>query len=143
MNKLGICFEFNINPALSYNRLLNNRSPESYLYKKPFNDPLKCCGEFQTPPRPMGRQRNKKKLTLKFDDCNHRLKLVSRPCKQFCSLERCGVCYKMDIQNTSHVVTRFPVAQSTGECLVKNSVLILVSFPLLKGCENAEYKTLY
>ena len=33
------------------------------------------------------------------------LKLFLLTCKQFCSLKRCGVCYKVDFSNTSYVVT--------------------------------------
>ena len=47
---------------------------------------------------------NMKKL-LEFEYCNNRLKLVLETCKQFCSLKRCVVCYRMDFNNTFHVET--------------------------------------
>ena len=37
-----------------------------------------------------------------------RFRLFLATYKQFCSLKQCAVCYKMDFQNTSHVVTCFP-----------------------------------
>ena len=55
---------------------------------------------------------------LEFNYCNNRLKLVLVTYKQFCLLKRCGVCYKMDFNNNSHVVTCFRVAREFRLCLV-------------------------
>ena len=55
---------------------------------------------------------------LEFNSCYNRLKLVLVTCKQFCSLKRCGVCYKMDFNNNSHVVTCLRVAREFRLCLV-------------------------
>ena len=54
-----------------------------------------------------------KKSFLKFDNCNNRLKLILVTCKQFCLPKRCAACYKMNFQNTSHVVVFIAVAQGT------------------------------
>ena len=47
-----------------------------------------------------------KKSFLKCGKCNKlkRLKLILVTCEQFCLTKRCPICYKMDFQNTSHVV---------------------------------------
>ena len=54
-----------------------------------------------------------KKSFLKCGNCNNRLKLILVACEQFCLVKRCLVCYKMDFQNTSHVVVFIAVAQGT------------------------------
>ena len=55
-----------------------------------------------------------KKSFLKCDSCNNYLKLILVTCKQFCLAKRCPICYKMDFQNTSHVVAFIAVAQGTS-----------------------------
>ena len=54
-----------------------------------------------------------KKSFLKCGNCNNRLKLILVTCVQFCLAKRCPICYKMDFQNTSHVVAFIAVAQGT------------------------------
>ena len=50
---------------------------------------------------------------LKCGNCNNRLKLILVTCEQFCLAKRCPICYKIDFQNTSHVVAFIAVAQGT------------------------------
>ena len=50
---------------------------------------------------------------------------LRRGVKQFCSLKRCGVCYKTD-NNTTHVLTSFRVIQETWKCLVCQPGLFIV-----------------
>ena len=45
-----------------------------------------------------------KKSFLKYGNCNKRLKHILVTSKQFCLVKRCPICYKMDFQNTFHVV---------------------------------------
>ena len=54
-----------------------------------------------------------KKSFLKCGNCNNRLKLILVTFEQFCLAKRCPICYKMDFQNTSHVVAFIAVAQAT------------------------------
>ena len=54
-----------------------------------------------------------KKSFLKCGNCNKRLKFILVACKQFCLAKLCPICYKMDFQNTSHVVAFIAVAQGT------------------------------
>ena len=54
-----------------------------------------------------------KKSFLKCGNCNNRLKLILVTCEQFCLAKRCPICYKIDFQNTSHVVAFIAVAQGT------------------------------
>ena len=54
-----------------------------------------------------------KKSFLKCGNCNNRLKLILVTCEQFCVAKRCPICYKMDLQSTSHVVAFIAVAQGT------------------------------
>ena len=55
-----------------------------------------------------------KKSFLKCGNCrNNRLKLILVTCDQFRVAKRCPVWYKMDFQNTSHVVAFIAVAQGT------------------------------
>ena len=57
------------------------------------------------------------KSSLKFGNCNDRLKLILVTCKQFCLPKRCLICYKKDFQNPSTIVAFIPVAQGTLQCL--------------------------
>ena len=54
-----------------------------------------------------------KKSFLKCGNCNNRLKLILLTCEQFCLAKQCPICYKIDFQNTSHVVAFIAVAQGT------------------------------
>ena len=58
-------------------------------------------------------KRMNKKSFLKCGNCNKRLTFILVACKQFCLAKRCPICYKMDFQNTSHVVAFIAVAQGT------------------------------
>ena len=70
-----------------------------------------------------------KKSFLKCGNCNKRLKLILVTYEQFCLAKRCPICYKMDFQNTSHVVAFIVVAQGNytdylGMMLIVHSALL-------------------
>ena len=71
-----------------------------------------------------------KKSFLKCGNCNKRLKLILVTCKQFCLAKRCPICYKMDFQNTSHVVAFIVVAQ--GNYTDYLGMMLIVHCALLK-----------
>ena len=71
-----------------------------------------------------------KKSFLKCGNCNKRLKLILVTCEQFCLAKRCPICYKMDFQNTSHVVAFIVVAQ--GNYTDYLGMMLIVHCALLK-----------
>ena len=71
-----------------------------------------------------------KKSFLKCGNCNKRLKLILVTYEQFCLAKRCPICYKMDFQNTSHVVAFTVVAQ--GNYTDYLGMMLIVHCALLK-----------